>query len=244
MKKKNVPAAVSKAIREAATDIWGDDEDMIADIIASEEQAYRELQELDFGAAEKFRRRILDGAFALHDDWEQRLSAVRDELAAHAELQGQDFRDVPAAEIVRLKKEAAKSFKDSFTEQRDHVAAGVSHYLYVRDLEQRIEPMKGLLIEMERMIGSACYNANIQNFGPGGVWEGEGRSFRYPVRFLDGDDSFKRSYVPEDIAPEVLVTGCYRFGSNELGIFRALLNVVEMLERDYGVRLRDADRKG
>jgi len=33
---------------------------------------------------------------------------------------------------------------------------------------------KQLMIELERIIGNEVYNAKIQNWGPGGVFEGEG----------------------------------------------------------------------
>ncbi len=41
-----------------------------------------------------------------------------------------------------------------------------------------------LLLELENIIGNECYNANIQNWGPNGVFEGDGREFRYPMRLL------------------------------------------------------------
>ena len=47
------------------------------------------------------------------------------------------------------------------------------------------EKRKRLLIELEDIIGHEFYNAKIQNWGPGGVFEGEGRELRYPVTFHD-----------------------------------------------------------
>lgn len=97
--------------------------------------------------------------------------------------------------------------------------AGARRFTYVRDIRARIEPIKNLLIDMEGIIGGECYNADIQNYGPGGIWEGEGRSFRYPVTFDKGDESLKRRYVPADIDPVVLMTGRCQFGSNDLESF-------------------------
>jgi hypothetical protein len=37
---------------------------------------------------------------------------------------------------------------------------------------------KRLLIELEEIVGSEFYNANIQNWSPGGVFKGAGRAFR------------------------------------------------------------------
>ena len=49
------------------------------------------------------------------------------------------------------------------------------------------EKRKRLLIELEEIVGNEFYNANIQNWGPGGVFEGGGRGFRYAVTFQDKD---------------------------------------------------------
>lgn len=90
---------------------------------------------------------------------------------------------------------------------------------------------------MEKIIGNECHNANTQNYGPGGVWEGEGHSFRYPITLMLGDEKTKRRNVSIDTTPEVLMTGKYMFGANELNIFRALEKVVDMLQADYGLEL-------
>ena len=50
------------------------------------------------------------------------------------------------------------------------------------------EERKRLLIELEDIIGHQFYKAKIQNQGPGGVFEGEGRAVRYPVTLCDKDD--------------------------------------------------------
>jgi len=43
-----------------------------------------------------------------------------------------------------------------------------------------------VLVRLESILGNACYNANIQNYGPGGIREAEGRSFRYPLLIRHG----------------------------------------------------------
>lgn len=243
MNNKTVPDDVAAAIRKSAIDGWDGDADMIAYTIDTETAAYLELDALDFGTAASFRERIIAAVSAISEAWDERLSLTKLEIQAFQELHAAKFDGVPAGEISRLKKEAEQSFPDDFTGQRDHVVAGAGRFIYVRDLRARIEPIKNLLLDMESIIGNECYNANIQNYGAGGVWEGEGRSFRYPLKFDKGDESFKRRYVAADIDSEVLMTGRYQFGSNELGIFRALVKVVETLERDYGIRITDANRK-
>lgn len=41
----------------------------------------------------------------------------------------------------------------------------------------------------------------------------------------------------DDLQPEELVTGHYRFGANELSIYRALAKIIDMLEADYGLKV-------
>lgn len=97
------------------------------------------------------------------------------------------------------------------------------------------EKRKRLLIELEKIVGNEFYNGNIQNWGPGGVFEGEGRALRYPVTFRDADDkTIKTKNVDPALPGDTVITGMYRLGANELSIMRALDLVVSHLERGYG----------
>jgi repressor of nif and glnA expression len=89
------------------------------------------------------------------------------------------------------------------------------------------------------IVGSNCYNGNIQNWGPGGSYKGEGRSFRYPLRMIDEEGSLrKRKYQPADMfTDEELMSGHYAFGANRLHIMRALDQVISRLEEKYGLDL-------
>jgi len=58
------------------------------------------------------------------------------------------------------------------------------------------EDRKRLLLVLEDVIGNECYNAKIQNWGPHGVFEGEGREFRYPVTFIEETKSNVRRRTP------------------------------------------------
>jgi hypothetical protein len=91
-----------------------------------------------------------------------------------------------------------------------------------------------LLLELENIIGSECYNQNIQNWGPNGVFEGEGREFRYPITFIGSDgNKIKRKSVDNNIPVDVAITGYYAFGANQLQIIRALDRVVSYMEEQY-----------
>ena len=95
-----------------------------------------------------------------------------------------------------------------------------------------------LLAELERTIGGYCYNASIQNWGPNGVFEGEGRDFRYPLTVVDAEGSKRKvrgRADPEKVGE--LKTGYYAFGANQLQIVMALDAVLSHLEENYGLEL-------
>lgn len=100
---------------------------------------------------------------------------------------------------------------------------------------QQNEKYRELIEEMEDVIGGSCYNGNIQNYGPGGMWEGEGRWFRYPIKFEKSGS--RKYYSCENIPAENLKTGHYAFGANELAIVKALTEIIELLENKYGLKL-------
>ena len=95
-----------------------------------------------------------------------------------------------------------------------------------------------LLAELEYLVGSSCYNGNIQNWGPGGVYEGAGRHFRYPLTVVDEKgNKNKKSYKGDPANTNELATGYYAFGANRLHIIDALDQVLEYLEQHHGLRL-------
>lgn len=110
-----------------------------------------------------------------------------------------------------------------------------------RTADELIGPRRQLLIELERIIGRSCYNGHIQNYGPGGSWEGEGRRFRYPMALGPGR-AVREGTVLDSVSNAELLGGHYAFGANRLGIMRALLDVVKHLEQNYGFQVgSDAD---
>lgn len=105
------------------------------------------------------------------------------------------------------------------------------------------EKRKRLLIELEDIVGNEFYNANIQNWGPGGVFEGEGRALRYPVTMRGKDGNMiKTKHVDPALPADTVITGMYRLGANELSIMRALDLVVSHLERNYRLDLGKAGK--
>lgn len=113
---------------------------------------------------------------------------------------------------------------------------------------QRSDRFFNLLHEIEFEIGSECYNGNIQNFGPGGQWQGEGRDFRYPVTFINSEgrkEKYNGKYprtktADGDIAYCVLgenrySSAFYAFGANQLYILRGIKHALELIEKRFNL---------
>jgi hypothetical protein len=97
-----------------------------------------------------------------------------------------------------------------------------------------------LLVRLESMLGNECYNASIQNYGPGGVREADGRAFRYPltVREKDGTTTkVRETVVPASVGNEVLLSGYYAFGANQLDIMASLDRILDYLEGHHGLEI-------
>jgi hypothetical protein len=98
-----------------------------------------------------------------------------------------------------------------------------------------------LLVKLESIIGNSCYNANIQNYGPGGVRVSDGRAFRYPlsVRSPNGEVTKVKSHsVPESIPSGDLLSGYYAFGANQLDVMSGLDEILRYLERHHGLLIK------
>lgn len=98
-----------------------------------------------------------------------------------------------------------------------------------------------VLVALESIVGSECYNASMQNYGPGGVREADGRAFRYPIvlRSMDGTKTkIRESHIPASATDEMVRSGNYQFGANQLDIMEALEHILRYLESQHGLVLR------
>src|SRR3546814_1322347 len=86
--------------------------------------------------------------------------------------------------------------------QLETVEQAIEGYRYVQRTRAKVGPIRDILVRMESIIGSECYNANIQNYSAWGVWEGEGRSFRYPVTYIREGKEEKRKARVDDLRSE------------------------------------------
>lgn len=230
-----VPPDILAEIKAAAKEEWPDDRDMQDYYIESGTKGYLAIAEMDFGGVLPFKDQIIAWASEFNDEWEDRANFIEDEIDGFAALQERP-EDVPPEIFDELKRKAAAEH-DYFSSQRDEVQGGIARFRYVRDTRAKIEPIRELLTRMEAIVGGECYNGNIQNYGSWGVWEGEGRSFRYPVTFLRNGENVRRRAGFGEFQPEELITGHYLFGANELSIYRALIKIIDMLEADYGLKV-------
>lgn len=107
---------------------------------------------------------------------------------------------------------------------------------------------KELLILLEQIVGNQCYNANIQNYGPFGEWEGEGRNYRYPIKFINNEkEKVFISYLPLGkkvlFQNDIILSGSYQFGANSLAIMNGLNEIMCFLENRFNINFTDLERK-
>jgi hypothetical protein len=240
--KLEVPNDVLTAIREAASELWEDDAEQIALAVDEEIGCYIRFRTYDFTDAEPHRERITEyaGDVDTWGSWEECLGILEAEVEAYkgfVEIDGEGFAE---GFIDRCKAAATEQHSDSFVDQLAYVEAEISRVLHVAAVRDRVNRVRRLVEDIEQIVGGHFYNAKIQNYGPGGVWEGEGRAFRYPLSIVDSENESRKHWkVPSALPAEHLVTGHYKLGTNELGVVRAIIDVIELLERRYGIDLSD-----
>lgn len=109
---------------------------------------------------------------------------------------------------------------------------------------KEVDLLKDLIINMEERIGGECYNSNIQNYGSWGVWEGTGREFKYPFNFYDmNKNKIKKKYMNSDMTPEEIKSAYYAFGANQLHIGRAIINLIDYIERRYEIDFIELEKQ-
>lgn len=108
--------------------------------------------------------------------------------------------------------------------------------------EKMSKSRRALLVQLEGILGRECYNANIQNYGPGGSREAEGRSYRYPltVRAPDGErQKIRSSTIPDSVSDEAVRSGYYAFGANQLDIMSGIARILSFLEKEHDLEIQD-----
>lgn len=148
--------------------------------------------------------------------------------------------DIPKEFIEKFITRAYERHGDEYFEyQLEYIENEIRSYKNRIKIKLEVEPYRKLLVELESIIGNEAYNGYIQNYESWGILESTGREFRYPVSFVMYDGELKKDKY--NFAPHydggILMTGHYRFGANDLFIYKALLKVVKHLEKKYGLKI-------
>ena len=103
-----------------------------------------------------------------------------------------------------------------------------------------------LICDLEYLIGRKCFNPKSYN----GWTNVEGLLYRYPVTF----QSIKNGYnikadvkvqyaVAEDVTPEMVESLRYKMGVNELYIGKGLIDILNEIERRYGLDFNNLEKE-
>ena len=228
-----IPEKVASEIEERIRKELSSNEEFCSECIECEKECYIEFNRIDYSCISlEQKNKILNNADE-YEDWCEKLNYVNNEINAIKEIGCILEKYEKLDEIDRIIKDSSIMYDGKFVDQINYIKEEI-HKVNVR---KEIDPVKNILIDMENIIGDSCYNGNIQNYGAYGVYEGEGREFRYPVTFLVDGKKDKHWLVPSNINSEDLMTGYYAFGANRLRIYRALYHVLKYLEKNYGLVL-------
>lgn len=106
------------------------------------------------------------------------------------------------------------------------------HLKNQQEIDIKIEPIKNLLIDLEKIIGSECFNINkAEPWRRWGVLDPTCERLRYPITFETGNErTIKVHDVPDSISNMDFISGKYVFGGNQLDIFRGLYKVLKHLK--------------
>jgi hypothetical protein len=232
-----IPPEILKQIKKAAAEAWPGDREMQQEFVKDEVSSYRAAVTFDFGAAEAVRQQIIDLAEEHCGSWEERGDYYKEQATAYSQLKALDFSDLSSDYVIDLLGRAEDECGGYFDQQIDFIRNRIARFHEVNRIRAEIAPIRNVILRIESIIGNECCSGNIQNYGPFGEWQGEGRSFRYPVTFIRAGKEDKRHGRFNELAEEELLTGRYKFGANELSIFRALVKIVKMLEDEYGRKI-------
>ncbi|WP_434135914.1 hypothetical protein JQR88_06105 [Pseudomonas luteola] len=229
----DIPKSVLDEISIKAAMDWSGDKEMQEYQVKQEMEFYTQVMVMDFLDLSTQKDAMVNDWLSESGRWEEVLDGVRAEISSFLEIKEFDldfFTEAERALIV-----GAMAREDLYQDKLWALKDSVETIRNIKRTRRKVEPVKPLLIRLEEIVGNEFYNANIQNYGPGGEWEGEGGSFRYPVTFnIDGEATRKTKSVSSDINAEELVSGRYACGANDLNIYRALVKILDYLRNEYG----------
>jgi hemoglobin-like flavoprotein len=230
-----IPENVVTEIIERAKRDWPGNEEMQEYCINGETDGYNKIQQIDFGNLSK--KEIIDVAKEMFSAWDDVYEMIKSEVLASRELLRFSVEGLSQENIDEWRDQARKEHQDSYEDQLIFLHKLASKHAAINTTREQVDPIKSLLIELEEIIGDECYNGNTQNYASWGELDSIGRKFRYPVNFYTDSAGKKEWTVPLDVSSEELITGYYKFGANELNIYRALFKIVSHLREKYDLKV-------
>ncbi|WP_157314541.1 hypothetical protein [Chitinibacter sp. GC72] len=216
---------------------WPNDRDMQKFCISEEKEAYTKIQAFDFGDLAHLKNEFIESARSTFDAWDDTFNSLESELDAYRKLLDFSVDGLALETIEEWRLQALQENEGYYEGQLDFLQGKARKHASIVATREQIDPIKTLLIELEKIIGSECYNGSIQNYGSWGELESVGRQFRYPVKFYNGSGEKKLWSVSPSLPSEELITGYYAFGANELNVYRALFKIVSHLRENYGLKV-------
>jgi hypothetical protein len=176
-----LPATILADIRKRAKVEWPDDNEWQEDFVRDEATGYMAFHSIDFAGAAPVKDTIIAEAMEFYPSWEERASHVADEIKAIAQIAATAPEDIPA-NVLEEMKQAVAAEGDWFSVQRDSLRRAIDGYRYVRDIREKVGPIRDLLVRMEGIIGQECYNGNIQNYSSWASGKAKGAHSAIPLR--------------------------------------------------------------
>lgn len=96
-----------------------------------------------------------------------------------------------------------------------------------------------LIAQLEYEVGRECYNPNSYD-GYTGI---EGLGYRYPVKVYQNENMSTYRYKISENSPSEIHTMKYVFGSNHLFIGKGIYNILNELEKRYGLDFNKMEEK-
>lgn len=217
--------------------------------VRAEIEAYKKYIHLFDGIPDDVAREIQE--YCNHDDdssWNDTLRSCETEIESYKSIinfHDSEIDEITARRLINAARTHVTSELSSseYSFVFDTFERYLSEFKIIKNISREVEPFRDLLIEMEAIIASECYNGNIQNYSSWGIWESEGRFFRYPVTFSSPLLEKKEWHIPSRLSTDDLILGRYKFGANNLYIYKALIKVIKYVEEKYEISLADRNKK-
>lgn len=155
------PDEILSDIVARAKSTWPNDKEMQKYCISAEKEGYAKLQSIDFGELDNIKEKIIEYAQDVYESWDEVFESVESELGAYRKLLVFYAEGLSQEFIDEWKAQAKKEHADHYADQLQFVEEKVRKHESILATRQQIDPIKSLLIELEKIVGNECYNGNI-----------------------------------------------------------------------------------